>query len=255
MSNPFEGEIHKEAMLGHRNVPKGIAHSEIRGRYYDVTHTINNATANDPGDADAQGYDEENVYDTIQRRADKVRVVNDGADDLFVRVSHDGMNTFSPENTIYPGDKKEYYNVYALRLRSPTAGLPYRVSEYNIDRTCCPADISGVDPTWVHGVEVTAPAAGATLVSRLVGSGKTGFLYGFLISAQEANNFYINWISGGVAYRILIVFGGMGSTQDTESIPFNKGLPADAGTNIWITVIGPGSQGVLYQARILYAEV
>lgn len=124
---------HKRDMLEDRNVPKGDAQPELRGRYYDISKTINVATANDPGDADAVAYQQERIYDTIQRRGDRVTVANDApaqGGTLFVRISHDGMNTFSPETPIYPQQYKVYFNVYELRLRSPVQYLPYRVTEY-----------------------------------------------------------------------------------------------------------------------------
>lgn len=133
-----QGDLHKKAMLDYRNVPRvtseyGHAGAEIRGRYYDVAHVITNATPTDPRDADAQAYDQERVYDTIQRRSEQVMVINDDpiqGSTLFVRISHDAMNTFSPETPIYPQETKTYWNVYELRLRSPKQSLAYRVTEY-----------------------------------------------------------------------------------------------------------------------------
>jgi len=148
-----KGQLHKDAMREERNVPKGEAQPELRGRYYDVTRTILVATANDPGDADAAAYQQERIYDTIQKRASIIHVANDGIDTLFVRVSHDGPGTFSPENSIYPGDIKEYYHVYELRLRSPTIDLPYRVSEYNIMMGCCPTSGTTVLPIQIPSIE------------------------------------------------------------------------------------------------------
>lgn len=135
MSNPLEGEIHKEAMLDYNSVQRGIADIEIKSKYYDVANTITKATATDPGDADATTYDVETIYDHIQKRGRKVWVANDAARDgatIFVRVAHNGMNTFSPETPIYPQQFKVYYNCYELRLRSPIIGTPYRVTEYEL---------------------------------------------------------------------------------------------------------------------------
>lgn len=112
-----------------------------------------------------------------------------------------------------------------------------------------------VEPTWIHGSEVVAPAAGTALVSKAVGTGKSGYIYGFFISAGEANDFLINWTSGTVAYSIRIIFAGKGSLQYVDILPLNEGLPADAGTSISITNVNAGSAGVVYQARLLYAEV
>jgi hypothetical protein len=112
-----------------------------------------------------------------------------------------------------------------------------------------------VTPAWVDGAEVTAPAAGTALVTKTVGTGKTGYLYGFFISAGEGNHFKINWTSGGSAKSRRIVLSGAGSVQYVDFIALNEGSPADAGTNITITNVNAGGTGTVYQASILYAEV
>jgi len=112
-----------------------------------------------------------------------------------------------------------------------------------------------VDPEWVHAAEVTAPSAGASLVSKTVGTGKTGYIYGFFISAGEANDFKINWTSGGSSYSIRIPFSGKGALHYIDFAALNEGLGADAGTSITITNVNAGSAGVVYQARLFYAEV
>ncbi|MEM1555454.1 MAG: hypothetical protein QXM54_02870, partial [Desulfurococcaceae archaeon] len=111
-----------------------------------------------------------------------------------------------------------------------------------------------VSPFWVHGSEVTAPAANTALVSKTVSTGKAGYIYGFFISAGEANDFKINWTSGGTAYSTRIIFQGGGSLQYIDFCPLNEGLPADGGTTISITNVNAGSEGIVYQARIIYAE-
>ena len=112
-----------------------------------------------------------------------------------------------------------------------------------------------VSPAWVHAAEVTAPAAGATLVSKTVSTGKSGYIYGFLITASEPNHFKINWTSGATAYSIRIVLSNAGSVESVDVVPLNEGLPAGAGSTVSITVVNAGSTGSVYQARILYAEV
>lgn len=112
-----------------------------------------------------------------------------------------------------------------------------------------------VSPAWVHGGEVTAPAANTALVSKTVSAGKTGYIYGFFISAGEANDFLIKWTSGGTARSIRIVFTGKGSLQYVDFVALNEGLPADGGSTISITNVNAGSAEIIYQARLLYAEV
>jgi hypothetical protein len=112
-----------------------------------------------------------------------------------------------------------------------------------------------VDPTWIHAVEQTAPGAGTALVTKAVTLLKKGYIYGFFIDAQETNDFLINWTSGGVAKSIRITFGGKGSMESVDPVPINEGLSADAGTNITITNVTAGGVGMIYQARLLYAEI
>jgi hypothetical protein len=112
-----------------------------------------------------------------------------------------------------------------------------------------------VSPVWVIGSETTAPSAGTALISKTVSTGKTGYIYGFLITAQEANDFKINWTSGGLSKSLRIVFGGKGTTTYTDNIPMNEGLGADAGTSITITNVNAGGSGMVYQACLLYAEL
>jgi hypothetical protein len=111
------------------------------------------------------------------------------------------------------------------------------------------------EPSWVHGSEVTAPEANTTLVSKTVGTGKTGYIHGFLIAAQEGNDYLLSWVSGGSSYSIRIVCGGKGTVECVDPIPLNEGLPADAGSSITIKNVNAGGTGIVYQARLLYMEV
>ncbi len=114
--------------------PQGDLKEEIYDLYYDVNDTITNSTTSNPNDAESNVYDIENVFDFCERNAPFLWVSNDGSDTLYVISLHSGESHSSRERPIYPGQVKTYKNVYELRLRSPTAGLPYRVSEYPI---CC----------------------------------------------------------------------------------------------------------------------
>ena len=112
-----------------------------------------------------------------------------------------------------------------------------------------------IDVAWVHAAEQVAPGAGTALVTRAVSVGKAGYIYGFFISAQEANNFLLNWTSGGIARSQRIIFGGAGSTEGVDPVALNEGLPADAGTDVTITNVNAAAPLMIYQARLLYGEV
>lgn len=113
-------------------------------KYYDTPQVvIAVATPAQPNSPDTfssapaiTGYQSENIYATVGRIATKVTVINDGTTTLFVISSPDGK-TWSSENTILIGEARTFWNVYELRLRSPTAGAlgppttggVYRVTE------------------------------------------------------------------------------------------------------------------------------
>ena len=121
-----------------KKLPEGKIEIRKYRNYYDVNNTITTAQAANPNDEDHPNYNRERVFEVLERNAETIRVTNDGNDTLYIIVSHEGGQNFSRERPIYAGDIKEFYNVYELRLRSPTAGLPYRVTEYKIDVNCCP---------------------------------------------------------------------------------------------------------------------
>lgn len=123
-----------EKFKGEQSVSQGPVISELFNKYYDEANTITIAGPTDPNDADSNVYNQERVYEgTGQRRAKQIMVINDQpvtGNTLFVRASHSGPNTFSPERPIYPQETKIYFNIYELRLRSALQGHAYRVTEY-----------------------------------------------------------------------------------------------------------------------------
>jgi hypothetical protein len=112
-----------------------------------------------------------------------------------------------------------------------------------------------ITPYWIYAAEQTAPGAGATLVTQAVTAGKSGYIYGGFISAEEGNEFLINWTSGGVAKSKRVVFSSPGSFEFIDPVPINEGLPADAATNVTVTAVTAAGAGKIYQANLLYGEV
>lgn len=119
-------------------ISRGTLDVRRYANYYDVHGTIDVAAASDPNDFDSAVYNVERIYESLERYAEIIYVTNDGTDNLYAIVSHGGRTRFSTEAPIYPGESKCYLNTYEIRLRSPTAGLPYRVTEY------CLANISEI---------------------------------------------------------------------------------------------------------------
>ena len=98
--------------------------------YYDVTNVI---TTSQPVelDPDSNLYQEENVWKKYKRLSRKITAVNIGPGLLYIRTSHDGLYT-SEEDAILEGESKDFDEIYLVKLRSPTANLRYRFTEYNV---------------------------------------------------------------------------------------------------------------------------
>lgn len=118
--------------------PQGALKEEIYDLYYDIDNTITTALDTTPAggrieDSENTGYNQERIFDFCERNAPFLWVTNDapvGGAILYVICSHKAdVAHFTKERPIYPQQYKVYKNVYELRLRSPTKGLAYRVSE------------------------------------------------------------------------------------------------------------------------------
>lgn len=98
--------------------------------YYDTTNVI---ATSQPIELDPESilYQSEDVWKKYKRLSRKITVLNVGPGILYVRASHDGTY-FSEETVIYEGNSKDYDEIYTLKLRSPSANLRYRVTEYNV---------------------------------------------------------------------------------------------------------------------------
>lgn len=98
--------------------------------YYDIENVI---TISQPVELDPDSvlYQIESIHNRYGRLSKRLTIYNIGPGVLYVRVSHDGT-TVSNEFILYEGEIKTYDNIYDVRLRSPSANLRYRVTEYDI---------------------------------------------------------------------------------------------------------------------------
>ena len=143
--------------------PEGDVNYIKYRNYYDINGTITTAQATDPNDQDNVNYNQEQIFVSLERNAEKITVSNDGADTLFVIISHEGGQNFARERPIYSGENKTYFNVYELRLRSATQGLPYRITEYPI---CCIGSNAGAgQPFYITQTKTLMSSGTATLAS------------------------------------------------------------------------------------------
>lgn len=198
-------------------IPKGELYITRYSNYYDISHTIETASPTNPNDFDSPVYNVERIFESLERYAEYVEVANDGTDNLFVVISHGGRTNFSQETPIFPGETKIYYNVYELRLRSPTQGLPYRVTEYDINNVSqtslipiqkalihvsalpvsntnwLPQDITATRTPTTYAIDVTVSIAGIFSAQVTRGGIPTivNFNNGMALTPGALNHFHI----------------------------------------------------------------
>jgi len=112
------------------------------------------------------GYDRIRIFDSMGRKSDKVHLINDGPGTMYVLLNRTGVSDDSgiwtqsekikdkseiefeigwkssednmkdswsaEEIMIYPGEKWSFFDVYEMRVRSPTQGNLYRVTEDDV---------------------------------------------------------------------------------------------------------------------------
>jgi hypothetical protein len=107
---------------------------------------------------------------------------------------------------------------------------------------------------WKIGTEQVAPPALTPLVTQTVDETyPLGRIYGYWVSADEANNFRLTWTSG-VARSMLIclpVGGTIVVVLDFQSL--NESMLAPTTSTIQIVNVAAGAAGKRYQAGVLLA--
>lgn len=141
--------------------------------YNTGTKTITVATPNPAAGTtlspDNSGYQSEFVYDSLMphRKAPRITVINDGTDTItdktiFV-ISTSNGSEWTAETPILIGEARAFYDVWELKLRSPTAGVSYRVTEWDIwlpySRAIAPATVN-LNSFTAQNVAVPFPAGG-----------------------------------------------------------------------------------------------
>ncbi len=194
---------------GYPAISSGTAHHKRYENYYDVYHTITIAGPIDPNDFDSPVYNTERIFEELERYSDIIFVCNNGTNTLFIIVSHGGRTNFSQETPIFPGEIKTYYNVYEIRLRSPTVGLPYRITEYDLNSIF--GSISVPSPKAVLHVS-PLPMAGTNWFTSDIIPTSTPTTFGIDVAVSISGVFSTRITRGGI----------------TTIISFNNGIPLNA---------------------------
>ncbi len=146
---------------------------------------------------------QELVYDSLHphRRAPRIQIINDATDTitdktLYVISSSDGSN-WTPEATIRIGEARSFYDVWELRLRSPTAGTPYRVTEWDIWLPYSRAIAAGtINKNSFTGQNIAVPFPAGALLSDI--TVPDGFSLVVRANVNNVNQIYVAGPTPGV---------------------------------------------------------
>lgn len=109
------------------------------GTYFDTGQLlISIATLTKPTSIDSiadasagiTGYDKQDIFTVLQRKTQHLHIINDGPDTVYAIFTTDGK-TWTDEIMIPFGEARTLWDVYEVRIRSPTLHNKYRMTEYD----------------------------------------------------------------------------------------------------------------------------
>lgn len=202
-----------EEIKGKDAISRGKVETKKYTNYYDRSFTIPRATASDPNDFDSSAYAGNSsttfgagaavgrveIFTDLERYADIIYVANDGSYTLFYVISHGGKTNFSKEEPIYPGEVKCFFHVYELRFRSPTNALPYRVSEYCLNKINTGTTSGGVFTAIEKGViqNTALPAANTDFFAAALSPTNTPCTFRVMAAISVAGNLNVTITRAG----------------------------------------------------------
>ena len=108
-----------------------------------------------------------------------------------------------------------------------------------------------IDVVFLRGSYVTAPGAGADLLTYTIPANRKGAVVAVVLDATEPNLFDVVWSSGGVArsYRVRLPADGVMAYDFKPGL--NLDLPADPNTSIIIRNVNAAAAGSIYKVDML----
>lgn len=114
------------------------------------------------------------------------------------------------------------------------------------------ADKVSFDGKWYYGTITDGPSALTNLLEIKTPDNVTLEIVGFMVSAEEANKFVLEWKNLGATKQILIPLASQGVViLISEEVSLNEGNESDPGSIIKIYNKDTGTSGKNYQASVL----
>jgi hypothetical protein len=196
-----------------RLVKKLTTPDDVLVNYPQTTITIATPTRPDSPDILANntavpplpGYDPISIYYDRHRIANSIWLTNDGGDTLYAISSHNGIN-WSGESEVFPGESREFTDVFELRVRSPRACTMYRVTQYK------PEGLLTANLCAFTAQVVNAPVLGVLLPTIPIPLGMS-----LVIRAHVLNNGQV-FVANSIANAINIAIPGFRNTLNSGEV-------------------------------------
>ena len=201
-----------EAIVGGQNRTIGRLETLIKAAEVELVdlkfdtgiRTLTNAVLTEPiiDDVSATGYTQELIFPILQRLSPELYFINFGPGTIFLRVSKNGSE-FSLQSPVFEGEVKTYYDVFELRLRSPTAQTQYLITEFEYFKQKDISFLSG-RPFVANNINVVAGAAVTELIvtDPVQGLGRNAHT-GFIVN-DGPNNLQVELSNDGVTFAPFI---------------------------------------------------
>jgi len=166
-------------------------------------NTLTNAVVNEPliDNVSATGYTQEQIFSILQRLSPELYFINFGPGTVFLRVTKNGSD-FSLQSPVFEGEVKTYYDVFEIRLRSPTANTQYLITEFEYFKQKDISFLSGRPFVDEANVVLGTPRTVLIVTDPVQGLGRNAHT-GFIVN-DGPNNLQVELSNDGVTFAPLI---------------------------------------------------
>lgn len=237
ITNDLKLAVSAKDVKGYKSFPEGDLLLKKYQNYYDNNDIIRTAQIINPNDEDHPNYNRERVFESLERNAEILYVSNDGIYNIYVITSHKGGQSFTRERILYPGEVKEFYNIYELRIRGLAAETPYRVSEYNINTGCCPIRATVLNnlstPIVNPGITIPGLGSGSSGIANYIVTGDFK-LSTIEVSASGATKIQIK--AGDIGFETLYMTAFTSPSSPTIQLKFDNILQLYNGQRLQVII-------------------
>lgn len=124
---------HGTYLMATPTITKPLIEANIEKKEVKMVDEINNKVFDETFVSTETTYVSHNISDFLSHNAENITIKNDGAGEIYIQYSPNGKY-FSNEAILYETESKIYTNVSQLKVRTPSTGVKYRISNFEIKK-------------------------------------------------------------------------------------------------------------------------